>query len=181
MVGKVARLFRLKGHEFLFEAAPQIIAAVPRVKFLLVGDGAYRERYERWAHRCGMRERFIFAGLVPPSEMPGYLSLMNVLVHLSFREGLPRTLPQAMACGKPVVAFDVDGAREVCHSGQTGWLIPAGDTQALGAAVIRLLRDGALAHRMGERGRALVAEEFGEGLMVRRIAELYQRLASTRG
>ena len=178
VVGKVARLFRLKGHEFLFEAAPQIVAAVPNVKFLLVGDGIYRERFERRAAEMGMAGRFVFVGLVPPREMPRYLSLMDVLVHLSLREGLPRAMPQALACGKPVVAFDVDGAREICLDGETGLLVRAEDATELAVAVIRLLRDRALAHRMGARGRELVGEQFSEERMVRQLDELYRRLAA---
>jgi len=88
---KVARLFRLKGHEYLFEAVPRIVAAVPNVKFLIVGEGLYRERYERWAETAGIARTFIFTGLVRPDEIPGYMAQMDVLVHLSLREGLPRT------------------------------------------------------------------------------------------
>jgi len=179
VVGKVARFFRLKGHEFLFEAAPRIVEAVPNVKFLLVGDGIYRERYERRAERLGLRDHFVFAGLVPPSEMPRYVAQMDVLVHLSLREGLPRTLPQALACGKPVVAFDVDGAREVCRDGETGFLVRPGDTAALAEAVIRLLQDKALAVRMGAQGRALVREQFAEERMVQQIEQLYRELRCT--
>ena len=116
----------------------------------------------------GLRDRFVFAGLVPPQEIPRYMALMDVLVHLSLREGLPRTLPQALACGKPVVAFDVDGAREVCLDGQTGFLIRAEDSIALADAVIQLLQDKALATRMGEQGRELVKERFAEALMVQK-------------
>ena len=180
VVGKVARLFRLKGHEFLFKAAPFIIDAVPNVKFLLVGDGIYRERFERCLKQMGLRDRFIFAGLVPPGEIPNYLALMDVLVHLSLREGLPRTLPQALACGKPVVAFDVDGAREVCLDGETGFLVRAEDSDGLANAVIRLLQDKALATRMGNQGRELVKEKFSEALMVQKIDELYRRLSAAR-
>lgn len=177
VVGKMARLFRLKGHEFLFEAAPRIVAAVPNVKFLLVGDGIYRQRFERQADRLGLGERFIFTGLVAPREVPRYVARMNVLVHLSLREGLPRALPQALACGKPVVAFDVDGAREVCVDGQTGFLVRAGDAGGLADAVIRLLRDANLAARMGAQGRQLVREQFSERRMVQQLDELYRRLA----
>jgi len=176
VVGKVARLFRLKGHEYLFEAAPRIVAAVPNVKFLLVGDGIYRERFERWAERLGLRDRFIFTGLVRPDEIPGYMAKMDVLVHLSLREGLPRTLPQALASGVPVVAFDVDGAREVCRDGETGFLVRAEDAAGVADAVIRLLRDRELATKLGAQGRQMVREEFSEELMVRRIDELYREL-----
>ncbi|NQU09271.1 glycosyltransferase family 4 protein [bacterium] len=181
VVGKVARLFRLKGHEYLLAAAPRIVAAVPRAKFLLVGDGAYRARFEREARARGLADRFVFAGLVPPADMPRYIALMDVLVHLSLREGLPRTLPQALAGGKPVVAFDVDGAREVCLPGETGLLLRAGDTAGLAAAVSRLLQDRSLARTMGERGQALVSAEFTEERMVAAIDDLYRRCERTRG
>jgi glycosyltransferase involved in cell wall biosynthesis len=180
VIGKVARLFRLKGHKFLFEAAPLIVAAVPNAKFLLVGDGIYRERFEHEARQLGMHERFVFAGLVPPAEIPQYMALMDVLVHLSLREGLPRTLPQALACGKPVVAFDVDGAREICVDGETGFLVRAEDATKLATVVIRLLQDSEMATRMGAQGRRLVRERFTEELMVHRIDELYQQLARSR-
>ena len=176
IVGKIARMFRLKGYEYLFEAAPRIVAAVPNVKFLLVGDGIYRQRYERWAERLGLRDRFVFAGLVRPEEIPGYVAQMNVLVHLSLREGLPRTLPQALAAGKPVVAFDVDGAREVCRDGETGFLIRTEDAGGVAAAVIRLLQDRELATQFGACGRQMVRDEFGQDLMVRKLDELYRRL-----
>ena len=178
VVGKVARLFRLKGHEFLFEAAPRIVAAVPNVKFLLVGDGIYRERFVREATRLGLREQFVFAGLVAPQEIPRYMALMDVVVHLSLREGLPRSLTQALACGKPVVAFDVAGAREVCRDGETGFLVRVKDADGVAEAVIRLLQDSALARKMGMRGRELVREEFTEAGMVREIDGLYRRLAA---
>jgi glycosyltransferase involved in cell wall biosynthesis len=180
VVGKIARLFRLKGHEFLFEAAPRIVEAVPNVKFLLVGDGIYRERFERLATEMNLRSYFVFAGLVPPSEIPRYLASMDLLVHLSLREGLPRALPQALACGKPVVAFDVDGAREVCLDGETGLLVRAGDVNGLANAVIRLLQDTELANRMATQGRNLVKERFSEERMVRQLDELYRRLWAAR-
>ncbi len=176
VVGKIARLFRLKGHEFLFEAAPHIVAAVPNVKFLLVGDGVYRERFERRVAEMNLRDHFVFAGLVPPSEIPRYVASMDLLVHLSLREGLPRALPQALACGKPVVAFDVDGAREVCVDGQTGLLVRAEDVNGLTGAVIRLLQDTEMANRMGAQGKILVKERFSEARMVSQLDELYRRL-----
>src|SRR5579859_2013180 len=180
VVGKIARLFRLKGHEFLFEAAPRIVEAVPNVKFLLVGDGIYREHFERQAAEMNLRNHFVFAGLVPPEEIPRYVASMDLLAHLSLREGLPRALPQALACAKPVVAFDVDGAREVCIDGQTGLLVRAEDARALAVAVIRLLQDAGLARRMGAQGRELVKERFSETRMVQQLDQLYRRLWAAR-
>jgi glycosyltransferase involved in cell wall biosynthesis len=150
------------------------------VKFLLVGDGIYRERFERLVTEMGLRSRFVFAGLVPPPEIPRFVASMDLLVHLSLREGLPRAIPQALACGKPVVAFDVDGAREACLDGQTGLLVRAEDETALAGAVIRLLQDTSLAHTMGAQGRELVTERFSEARMVQQLDELYRRLRAAR-
>jgi len=123
-----------------------------------------------------LRSHFVFAGLVPPQEIPRYVASMDFLVHLSLREGLPRALPQALACAKPVVAFDVDGAREVCIDGQTGLLVRAEDTRGLAVAVIRLLQDAGLARSMGAQGRELVKEHFSEERMVQQLDQLYRRL-----
>jgi glycosyltransferase involved in cell wall biosynthesis len=180
VVGMVARLFPLKGHEFLFAAVPAIVTAVPAVKFLLVGDGPWRERFEQEVRARGWADRFTFAGLVPPREVPRFVGQMSVLVHLSLREGLPRAVVQALAAGKPVVAFDVAGAREVCVDGKTGFLLRAGDVAGVAAAVIRLLRDAELAGRMGAQGRTLVCEQFAEAAMVERIEQLYRQLVGER-
>jgi glycosyltransferase involved in cell wall biosynthesis len=176
VIGKIARLFELKGHNFLLAAAPEILRQVPNVKFLLVGDGLLHEHYKQEALRLGIADRVIFTGLIPPHEVPRYISVMDVVVHLSLREGLPRTLPQALACGKPVVAFDLDGSGEVCLDGKTGFLVKAEDVTTLTERVVRLLRDRELAGRMGAAGRELVRENFSVETMVRRIDELYQRL-----
>jgi glycosyltransferase involved in cell wall biosynthesis len=180
VVGMIARLFRLKGHDALFAAVPAIVAAVPAVKFLLVGDGPWREHFEQEVQVRGWADRFTFAGLVPPREVPRFVGQMSVLVHLSLREGLPRAVVQALAAGKPVVAFDVDGAREVCVDGKTGFLVRTGDEAGVAAAVIRLLRDAELAGRMGAQGRALVREQFAEAQMVERIEQLYRQLVGER-
>jgi glycosyltransferase involved in cell wall biosynthesis len=176
VVGKIARFFDLKGHEFLLAAAPRIVAEVPAVKFLLVGDGVHRERFEQRARQIGLRENFVFTGLVSPAAVPRYIAAMDVLVHLSLREGLPRALPQALAAGKPVVAFDVDGAGEVCRDGETGFLVRAEDVTGLAEAVIRLLQDQALAAKMGALGRQLVRQEYGVEMMVTRLEALYRQL-----
>lgn len=177
VVGKVARLFRLKGHDDLFAAAAGMVRRVPNVRFLLLGDGPWRSRFEALAASDpGLAGRFIFAGLVPPSEVPRYLALMDVLVHLSRREGLARVLPQALASGKPVIAFDCDGAGEVCREGETGFLLAPGDRSGLVDRVARLAGRPDLARSLGERGRSWVAERFSEAAMVEALDSLYRRL-----
>ena len=177
VVGKVARLFPLKGHEQLLDAAPRIAAAHPDVRFLLVGDGSLHEQVRARARAAGLEDRFVFAGLIPRERMPAMLAAMDVLVHTSLREGIARALPQALAMGVPCVSVDLDGAPEVVVQGRTGYLVPPRDPVALADAVARLLSDEPLRARMGKSGRELVDPAFRAATMVDRIAALYQRLA----
>ena len=180
VVGKIARLFELKGHDDLFAAAPELVRRCPQMKFLLVGDGAWRGRFEQMAGDLRLQKHFIFIGLVPPSEVPRYVGVMDALVHLSRREGLPRALPQAMAAAKPVVAFDCDGAREVCLDGETGFLLKPGDLSGLSQSLERLASDAALRQRLGQRGQEFVKERFPTERMVEELFALYENLLRER-
>jgi len=176
VVGKVARLFPLKGHDQLLDAAPEIVKRHPDVRFLLVGDGVLYQHLRNRARQMGILDNFIFAGLTSREQIPQMLSAMDVLVHTSLREGLARVLPQALAMGKPCVSFDIDGAPEVVIPGKTGYLVRPGDAVGLADAVSHLLADPQLRARMGEAGRSLVDPAFRAETMVQQIAAVYTRL-----
>jgi glycosyltransferase involved in cell wall biosynthesis len=180
VIGKIARLFYLKGHKYLFEAALEVLEKFPNTRFLLLHDGILRTRFERLLEQMGIRERFIFVGLVPPTAIPRYISAMDILVHASLREGLARTLPQAMACRKPVVSFDIDGAPEVVNDGETGYLVKPKDSKGLAQALLKLIQDEKLRNLMGENGRELVDPIFRKEYMIEKIHELYQELLRQR-
>ena len=148
----------------------------PRLKFLLVGGGAWREQFHTRARSLGLQEHFVFTGLVPPETVPQLIGIMDLLVHLSLREGLPRALPQALAAGRPVVAYDCDGAREVCLDNETGFLVPPGDLSALRERLLQLTRDAALRARFGQRGQQFVRDRFTVERMVDDLHALYARL-----
>ena len=181
VIGKIARLFPHKGHTTLFTLAPTLVAACPRIKFLLVGDGVCRGRFEEMARACGLPKHFIFLGLVPPKEIPALLGIMDLLVHLSEREGLPRALPQALAAGCPVVAFDCDGAREVCRDGETGFLARPGHLHGLTERLLLLVRDVKLRSELAARGREFVRANFAVELMIEKLHRLYLKLAAEQG
>ena len=181
VIGKIARLFALKGHDTLFAIAPALVAACPQIKFLLVGDGLWRGRFEQMARASGLQNHFIFTGLVPPDEIPALLGIMDILVHLSEREGLPRALPQALAAGRPVVAFDCDGAREVCRDGETGFLVRPGHLHGLTERLLLLARDAKLRAELAARGREFVRANFAVELMIDNLHRLYVKLAAARG
>jgi len=181
VVGKIARLFYLKGHEYVFEAFRRLAARFPTLKLMLVHDGILRGEFEAQLGRMGLRDRVVFTGIVPPDEIPELIAAMDVLVHASLREGLARTLPQALAVGRPVVSFDVDGAREVVFDDRTGYLVAAEDVDGLTAALDKLLGDAALRARLGAEGRRLVDPTFRKEYMVERIAALYDELLDAKG
>jgi glycosyltransferase involved in cell wall biosynthesis len=123
----------------------------------------------------------VFTGLVDPREIPGLIGIMDIVVHLSRREGLPRALPQALAAARPVVAYDCDGAREVCLENETGFLLRPGDLPGLTDRVLRLAADAGLREKLGKHGRNLVKDEFRVERMIDDLEHLYRKLAGSHG
>lgn len=175
VLGKIARLFELKGHDDLFQAAPALVKRHPNLKFLLVGDGPWRGRFEALAQSLGLRNHFVFTGLIPPTAVPVHVGVMDALVHLSLREGLPRALPQALAAAKPVIAYDCDGAGEACLDGQTGFLIRPGDLATLESKISLLAADSRLRETLGRQGQEFVRARFSVETMVQSIHDLYRK------
>ena len=176
VVGKIARLFELKGHDSLFKIAPILAKELPNIRFLLIGDGPLKDKFEYIAKQINCEKYFIFTGLVPPSKIPPLIKSMDALIHLSRREGLPRALPQAMAAAKPIVALDYDGAREVCLNEETGLLVDKEDLSGLVKSILRLAKDQTLLKLLGQAGREFVQDKFTIDQMVDDQYQLYQRL-----
>ena len=121
-------------------AAAEVIATTdPRVHFLLVGDGALRPQLEKQVSALGLSDRFVFAGLVAPTDVPRYMQAMDVVVHTSIREGLAIVLPQASAVGKPIVGFALDGTPEALGDGERGLLARPYDSLDVAHKTLALL------------------------------------------
>ena len=181
VIGMISRLFTLKGHDDLIDIAPDLVRQCPRARFLLVGGGEWRERLQARVRAAGLENKFVFTGLVAPAEVPRCVGIMDALVHLSRREGLARALPQALAAGRPVVAYDCDGAGEVCLENETGFLVQPGDLAALRDRLLRLAGDPALREQLGRRGREFVRQRFSVETMVDELYVLYLKLAVQAG
>lgn len=181
VVGKIARLFRLKGHEFVIAAAKSIIEQIPNIRFLFVGDGILTEQYRNKIKQLGLDNYFVFSGLVPPDRIPAMISAMDIVVHTSLREGLARVLPQSLLAGKPVVSYDIDGAREVVLNGKTGFLLPPQSVTELTDAVVRLAENPILRNEMGQTGRQLFSQQFDHHYMTRQIRKIYQTVSEFGG
>jgi glycosyltransferase involved in cell wall biosynthesis len=180
VMGKVARLFPLKGHEQFFDAASEVARLEPRAWFLLVGDGVLRRSLEARACALGIADRTVFAGRVDPGDVAAHIQAMDVLVHTSLREGIARVLPQGGAVGKPVVTFELDGAPEVIRDGVSGFLVAALDCRTIAHRVVTLFNDPELRARFGAEGRAFAAAHFGVETMVSRINDVYWRCLASR-
>jgi len=176
VVGKVARLFHLKGHEYLIEAMPAVLEKFPKVRFVFVGDGILKEALADQARRLGVFDSIVFAGLVQSHEVPAMIGAMDLLVHCSLREGLARVLPQGLLAGVPVISYDVDGAREVVIPGKTGWLLPPKEVTGLSEAIVEALTEPEKARAMARAGRELCRNRFRAEVMVDEIERLYLRL-----
>ncbi|MBK9214768.1 MAG: glycosyltransferase family 4 protein [Chloracidobacterium sp.] len=178
VVGKIARLFELKGHDQLMDAAPEIVRRVPNVRFFLIGDGVLLEHLQERARGYGILDNFVFAGLIDRERIPEMISAMDVVVHTSLREGLARVLPQSLAMGKPCVSFDIDGAPEVVITDHTGYLVEPFDSAGLSDGIARLLEDETLRQKLGQNGRRHVDPNFRAEKMVADISDVYQMLLS---
>lgn len=180
VVGKVARLFHLKGHEYVIAAARSIVDKAPNVRFLFVGNGLLREQLEQQIGAAGLKGHFVFTGLVPSDKVPELIGAMDIVVHTSLREGLARVLPQGLIASKPVISYDVDGALEVVIPGETGYLLPPKSITELAQSVIELAGDPALRARLGETGRERFTEQFRHQTMTRRLRDVYQMVIDRR-
>ena len=180
LVGIIANFnFEIKGHVYFLGAAKKILEEVPEVKFILVGDGPLRPRYEEVARGLRIDGSVFFLG--KRTDVPNIISNLNVSVLSSTSEGLSNVILESMAVGKPVVATNVGGSKEMIKDGITGYLVPPADPQSMANAILDLLRNPEKAVAMGEMGRKEVEEKFTVETMVKKYEELYFSLLKDRG
>jgi len=181
VIGTVARLAEHKGHDDLLDALGDELRTRPNWKLLWVGDGWWRERLLKRVADMGLTDRVITTGLVPNAKVPRFMRAMDLLAHPSYREGLPRTVPQALLAGVPAVAHDVDGTREICIDAvkdpdhATGRLVPPGDHAALRDALLWMHDHPGQRRALAARGRDLVLREFSAERMVENLEHVYAR------
>jgi glycosyltransferase involved in cell wall biosynthesis len=171
----LARLFELKGHDYIIESAKSLSKKFDNAVWLFVGDGNLSKLYRKQVTSLGLAHCIKFTGLLPPSQVPLALQASDILVHCSLREGLARAIPQAMLCGKPAIAFDLDGSKEVVNE-NTGRLIEPQNMQQLIDASTELIEDKTLRERLGTQARESVKEKFAPETMVDTIEGVYKEL-----
>ncbi|MBN1796266.1 MAG: glycosyltransferase family 4 protein [Sedimentisphaerales bacterium] len=173
----VARLFELKGHDYIIESAKQLSKRYDNVIWLFVGDGNLSDYYKKLVTDLGLAHCIKFTGLLPPDEIPLAMQAADILVHCSLREGLARAIPQGLLCGKPAIAFDLDGSAEVVND-NTGRLIEARNVEQLIKASAELIENKELRERLGRQGRESVEQKFAPDTMVDTIEAVYGKLTA---
>lgn len=174
LVGMVARLQPVKGHRYFIEAAGHVAQVEPDTHFLLVGDGALRPEIKAQAAQLGLADRVHLLG--DRSEASRIVAGFDVAVLSSLHEGLPNTVMEAMAASVPVVATAVGGTTELVTDGETGFLVPPAEADALAQRILSMLRNPAWSARMAAQGRQHILDQFGMTRMVESVERLYDEL-----
>jgi len=176
VIGSIGRFSSQKNPLDWIRIAGEINHTVDNVHFLLVGDGPLRSEVEMMLKSEGLWEQTTLTGL--RRDVPRMLSAMDIFMLTSLWEGLPRTIPQAMAMGIPVIANRVGGIPEVIQEGVTGYLCQPGEINKTAEVCIYLINHPMKRAEMGSKGRAFVENEFSLDVMIDQISTLYEDLLS---
>ncbi len=179
VIGSASRLEPRKGQYYFIQSAQQLLSKYPDLVFILAGDGPSAEELRTLAQSLRIANKIHFLG--HRKDIEDVMSAMDVFVLSSLWEGLPQVLVQAAALGRPIVSFDAEGAKEIVHGGENGFVVPRGDENALTESLAYLISHPQRAREMGLRGRRFIGAEYDKEIMVRRIDELYSELLSTAG
>jgi len=166
----------VKDHPTFLRAAARVHERVPEAAFVIAGEGRLMDELRALASELGIERDTFFIGRC--QHVAELLAVSEVCVLSSQAEGFSNSILEYMAAARPVVATDVGGAREAIEEGKTGYLVSAGDDEAMAARIISLLLDSERAQEMGERGRRIIEEKFSCEAQLERTQNLYERLLS---
>ncbi|MFP4472432.1 MAG: glycosyltransferase family 4 protein [Candidatus Omnitrophota bacterium] len=175
VIGIIARLSDVKGHDVLVEAMPRILVHVPDARLMIVGEGKRAEFIEKRVQDLGLQQRVDFFPVSGETEK--FLPVFDCFVMPSRQEGLGLSVMEAQSVGMPVVASNVGGLPDIIEHEVSGLLVPPGDADALAGSVIRVLRDRELSRRLGENARSAAVRFYGVDLMADRVLDVYMRVA----
>jgi glycosyltransferase involved in cell wall biosynthesis len=187
VIGFIGRLVREKGVFELLSAFKQIAFIEPSARLLVVGDTLSSERdrttskeLRETVRACDVLSgKVIFTGF--REDIPCLMSIMDLVVLPSYREGFGMVLAEAAAMGIPRVSSDTRGGREAIKSEEDGLLVPVGDVRSLGKALIRFIKDVELRRRMGEESRKMALRRFDQNVLFEEIRGVYERLLREKG
>jgi glycosyltransferase involved in cell wall biosynthesis len=170
----VGRLSPEKGHLVLLDALADLCRRREPVQCKLVGEGPMRAAIERRIETLELKSCVTLMGALPPESVQPLYREADVVVLSSFSEGVPVVLMEALAEARPVVASSVGGVPELVIHGETGLLVPPGDSESLAEALLRLRREPALAQALALQGRLHVTKEFRVDVSAAKLAKLFR-------
>ncbi len=173
-VGIFGRLDPQKGHDVFLAAAQRVLRAVPKARFLILGEGGLEDHLVRTSQNLGIEGAVRFLGY--RTDVAAVLGALDVVVFTSRHEGMPFALLEALAMERPVVATNVRGLAEVVRDGETGRLVEPRDVDAVAGAIVDLLESPDTARALGRRGRERVEADFTVEGMICQTAEIYESL-----
>jgi glycosyltransferase involved in cell wall biosynthesis len=171
VVGVVGNLYPVKGHQYLIEAIPAVLEKCPDTSFIFAGRGQLETELRDQVNKLGLDKRVHFLGL--RQDIPKILALLDIFVLPSLSEGLSMAILEAMMAGRPVIATRVGGNPEIVLDGETGFLVPPKDSQALASSLIALLENRHLTIQFGENGKRRAERQFTLQTMVSAYQSLY--------
>ena len=174
VVGTIGRLVWQKGFEHFIEAIPDVLKRFKKARFLVVGEGALKDKLEAKSKSLSLEDKIIFTGF--RNDIKDVLAAIDIFVMPSLLEGLPMILLEAMAMAKPIVATNIDGVKEVLNNGETGLLVTPRDPIVLSEAIVDLLNHRDKAYQMGLAARRVVEKRFGADIMVQKVEKIYEKL-----
>jgi len=174
LVGIVGRLVPIKNHRMFLSAAKNIIDKdVNRnIKFVIIGDGECALELKEYAKQCGLEKHVIFTGW--KKDLASVYADLDVIALTSLNEGTPVSIIEAMASGKPVIATDVGGVRDLISEGENGFLAASNDIEGFSNKLAALLSDSEKRIKFGMRGRELVRTKYSKERLIKDIEALYE-------
>jgi exopolysaccharide biosynthesis polyprenyl glycosylphosphotransferase len=173
LVGMVGRLDEQKNPLDLIKAAAIVTKSYPKVQFLIIGDGSLRPDCEQLITELNLKDKFFLLGF--RNDVPRILPIVTITAMSSLWEGLPLAFLEAMSAGKPIVANDIDGASDVVINGETGFLVPPRQPQAMAERILTLLKDETLCNEMGQTAQQR-SDYFSLPRMLGTVESLYKEL-----
>jgi len=176
VVAMIAQFIPRKGHQYLLDALPDVLADFPNLQVLLFGKGPLIQQIQADIDNRNLTQHIKLAGF--RDDLERWLCCMDLVVHPADMEGLGVSLLQAAAAGVPVIGSRAGGIPEIVHHAENGLLIEPGDTSALAEAMKKLLADTKLRQQMGQRGKEIVKQNYSPAVMVTGNLDVYRQVLS---
>jgi glycosyltransferase involved in cell wall biosynthesis len=175
-IGIVGRLVPIKNHKMLFKAC--MLGGNLPYRIVVIGDGEMRGELEKNAEEFGMRDRIEFKGWI--IDLKAIYEELDIVALTSLNEGTPVSLIEAMAAGRPVVATNVGGVKDIVKDGMSGYLVESGNAEEFNKRLLELIKDSEKRRKFGEYGRNMVKERFSKERLIKDTEKLYNKLLDKR-